>query len=69
MDEQFKELIDLLSTIHIFASLSEDQLLAVADRLDTHVYQENQTIFEKGDPADGLYIISSGRVSIFSSSS
>ncbi len=64
MDEQFKELIELLSTNYIFASLSEDQLLSVADRLDTHLYQQNEVIFEKGDPADGLYIISSGRVKL-----
>ncbi len=64
MDEQFKELIDLLSTIYIFTSLNEDQLLSVADRLDTHLYQQDEVIFEKGDPADGLYIISSGRVKL-----
>lgn len=68
MDEPFNELIDLLSTIHIFASLSEEQLLSVADRLDTHLYQQDALIFEKGDPADGLYIISSGRVRIMQGS-
>lgn len=64
MDDQFKELIDLLSNIHIFASLNEEQLLSVADRLDTHLYQQNEIIFTKGEHANGLYIIASGRVQI-----
>lgn len=54
----------MLSTIHIFASLTEEQLLSVADRLDTHLYQKNEVIFNKGEPANGLYIIASGRVQI-----
>jgi membrane protein YdbS with pleckstrin-like domain len=64
MDIQLQELIDLLSTIHLFDSLSEDQLLVVADHISTQLFRENEVIFREGSKADGLYIIASGRVEI-----
>lgn len=64
MDNQLVELIELLSTIHLFNSLDKDQLMIVADHMGTQLFRENETIFEEGDEADGLYIIFSGRVSI-----
>lgn len=64
MDNQLIELIELLSSIHLFNSLDKDQLMIVADHMGTQLFRENETIFEEGDEADGLYIISSGRVSI-----
>jgi hypothetical protein len=62
MDDQINDLVDLLSTIYIFDMLSEDQLLEVADRLDTQLFNEGEIIFEEDSYADGFYIISSGRV-------
>jgi len=64
MDNQLIELIELLSTIHLFHSLDKDQLMMVADHMGTQLFRENETIFEEGDEADGLYFIFSGRVSI-----
>ena len=64
MDEPNNELVDLLSTIHIFNMLSEEQLYNLADRLDTLLFKAGETIFTKGSQADGFYIISSGRISL-----
>ena len=64
MDEPINQLVDLLSTIHIFNMLSEEQLYNLADRCDTLLFKSGETIFSKGSHADGFYIISSGRISL-----
>jgi len=64
MDNQLRELVELLSTIHLFDSLNEEQLLFIADRLGTQLFQENEVVFEANSHADGFYIISRGRVRI-----
>lgn len=64
MEEPNNELVDLLSTIHIFNMLSEEQLFNLADHLDTQLFKTGEIIFTKGSQADGFYIISSGRISL-----
>lgn len=64
MEDQTREVLDILSNIHIFHELDEDQLEDIAENLDTLLIQEGQFIFTEGDPADGFYIIISGRISI-----
>lgn len=64
MDEPINELVDLLSTIHIFSMLSGEQLFDLADRLDTQLFRAGEVLFSQGSQADGFYIISSGRISL-----
>jgi hypothetical protein len=64
MEDRNNDIVKLLSTIHIFDQLKEEQLLAIADQFDLTLFKENEVIFESGAEADGFYIIQSGRVSI-----
>ena len=54
--------IDLLRTLHIFSSLTEGELDAVASLLEPSQPAAGEVIFKEGDVAGGLYIVSSGRV-------
>ena len=65
MEEPINDLVDLLSTIHFFDMLSEEQLLEVADMLDTQLFKKGEHIFEENSRADGFYIISSGIISLY----
>jgi CRP-like cAMP-binding protein len=59
----------LLKSVAIFSSLSDDELAFVVPRLVTRRFQASQTIFTEGDPCAGLYVIQTGHVRIFKSSS
>ncbi len=64
MADRNQEIIDVLGHLHFFDTLKEDQLQFIADNLDTHIFNEGEIIFEEGSPADGFYIIFSGRVKL-----
>ncbi|MFB0533804.1 MAG: cyclic nucleotide-binding domain-containing protein [Anaerolineae bacterium] len=48
----------------LFADLSEEEQKKVSERMRLVRYREGQTIFEKGDTSDVLYLIKSGWVKI-----
>lgn len=64
MVDHSQEILEILSNIHFFDMLNEEQLLNISDQLATVFFKQNETIFEEGAEADGFYIVLSGRVSI-----
>ena len=64
MVDYTQEILDILSHIHFFDSLDENQLLSVSEQMTTVFFKQNETIFEEGMEADGVYIVLSGRVSL-----
>ena len=58
------EKVIILKTVSIFAETSDDVLADVAAISEETEASVGQTIFEKGDPGDSLYMIASGRVRV-----
>lgn len=55
----------LLKRIPFFFRLSEGDLAILADHLHRRTYPKNTILFDKGSPAQTLYLIESGRVRVF----
>jgi CRP/FNR family cyclic AMP-dependent transcriptional regulator len=55
----------LLRRIRFFARLSERDLEVLADHLHRRTYHRHTILFDKGSPAQTLYLIESGRVRVF----
>lgn len=64
MTDYNHEILDILSHIHFFDSLDEIQLSSISEQMATVFFKQDETIFEEGMDADGLYIVLSGRVSL-----
>ena len=64
MTDYSQEIIEILSHIHFFDSLDDDELVQLSEGLATVFFKQFEIIFEEGYEADGFYIILSGRVSI-----
>ena len=64
MTDYTHEILDILSHIHFFDSLDEIQLSSISEQMTTVFFKQDETIFEEGMDADGLYIVLSGRVSL-----
>jgi CRP/FNR family cyclic AMP-dependent transcriptional regulator len=60
--------ISILKRVPIFASLGDDELSAVADKLSVQSYRAGDAIFAEGDPGTAFYIIETGQVKISSKS-
>jgi HEAT repeat protein len=58
------ERVILLKAVDVFSRTSEDVLAEIAGVLEEVQAQEGQTIFQKGDMGDSLYIIVDGRVRV-----
>lgn len=56
--------IDFLKKIHLFRGLSDEQLKTVAQELQEQPYNEPDTVFMQGAPADSLYFVYQGRVTV-----
>jgi CRP-like cAMP-binding protein len=54
-----------LSQIFLFADLSEEERQMIARQTRTRVFRAGEVIFHKDDPAHTLYILTSGRVKIY----
>ena len=57
-----------LKQLSLFAHLTKKESDAIANSLEKHTYEKNETIFREGDVADRLYILFDGEVKIFKSS-
>lgn len=55
----------LLRRVEIFRTLSEEERDAVASRMEVRRYRAGEALFKEGDPSDGLYVVHSGEVGIF----
>lgn len=64
MVDRSNEIIEILGNIHFFDLLNEEELVSVSEGLNTVFFKQDEIIFEEGLPADGIYIVLSGRVSI-----
>ena len=56
----------ILRRVPVFASCTEEQLHLIADRTRLVEYKKGESIYREGDPADAFYIVSSGRLRVFS---
>ncbi|HKJ87345.1 MAG TPA: Crp/Fnr family transcriptional regulator [Gammaproteobacteria bacterium] len=54
----------LFAEVPLFAGLSGDKMDALARLSQSRTYERGETVFRQGDPADGLYLIQSGRVKL-----
>jgi len=59
----------ILKRIPVFASCTEKQLHLIADRTRLVEYKKGEILYREGDAADAFYIVSSGRLRLFSGSS
>jgi CRP/FNR family transcriptional regulator, cyclic AMP receptor protein len=56
--------VALLDELDLFGSLADDEIEALARKVDTVSWEAGTTIFEEGDPGDVGYVIHSGRVKV-----
>ena len=55
----------LLTEVPIFSLLDEKERATLAERVDTVQFSAGTALFNRGDPGDSLYVVSSGAVEIF----
>ena len=56
----------ILKRVPVFAACTDEQLHLIADRTRLVEYKKGEHIYRQGDRADAFYIVSSGRVRVFS---
>jgi CRP/FNR family transcriptional regulator len=56
--------VEVLRQVPLFASLTTEQIAEAADRFRVETFDQDTMIFLEGDPADRLWVISSGQVKI-----
>jgi NTE family protein len=56
----------ILKRVPVFASCSEEQLHLIADRTRLVEYKKGEFIYRQGEQADAFYVVSSGRLRVFS---
>ena len=61
--------VELLAANPLFAELAPSELEALATAAERHEYSRDETVFAMQQPADGLYVLVSGRVKVSVSSS
>jgi CRP-like cAMP-binding protein len=57
--------VDLLAGIDVFNDLDRVELARLAGSLEARRLSDGQVLFVQGDPGDGLYIVSQGSVTIY----
>jgi len=57
-------MIEILKNIPFFAELSDEDLQAIAEKIQMQYFAEDHVIFEEGDPGDVMYIIKRGQVQV-----
>jgi len=56
---------DLLAQLSLFDTLAPDDLEALGERLTERKFSAGQTIFEKGEAGQSMYVIVSGSIQVF----
>jgi len=54
--------VEFLKKSHLFQGLSDKELVSVAETMKENTYQNGETVFAEGTPADSFYIIFRGRM-------
>ena len=57
-------IVALLDELDLFESLSDEEIDALAGRVDTVTWEPGTTIFEEGDRGDSCYVIHTGSVKV-----
>jgi CRP/FNR family transcriptional regulator len=57
-------IVDLLGGLDLFASLSDEELEALANKVDTVSWEPGTTVFSEGDGGDWCYVIDKGFVKL-----
>ena len=57
-------IVALLDGLDLFGALADDEIDALARKVDTVGWDAGTIIFEEGDPGDACYVIHSGRVKV-----
>jgi CRP/FNR family transcriptional regulator, cyclic AMP receptor protein len=60
---------ELLRQVSLFTDLHEDELASLAGCLSRRVFAREMILFHRGSPAQSLYLIESGAVRVFATSS
>src|SRR5215831_16107166 len=58
-----------LARVPIFSDLAENELAFLTQRTVPRRYSAGEIVFSEGEPCSGLYVVESGHVRIFKSSS
>jgi CPA1 family monovalent cation:H+ antiporter len=58
------DLANMISRVPIFAALDRQAIAAIAKRLRAHVAMPGETLVAKGEPADAMYFIAAGSVTV-----
>jgi CRP/FNR family transcriptional regulator, cyclic AMP receptor protein len=61
---QERSLADILSTVPLFADLTQKELRVLEEAVHRRTYQTGETVFVETEPGAGMYVIQSGHVSI-----
>ena len=56
--------VDVLRQVSLFASLTLEQIMTIADRFRADSFAPDTHIFLEGDPADRLWVVQAGQVKI-----
>jgi CRP-like cAMP-binding protein len=64
-EENKKDVTALLTQVPIFQGLSKNQLREFAKIAHVRQYRAGETVFWKGEPGVGMYIVQKGKVAVF----
>lgn len=60
-----RKLIGVLKKVDVFSAIDEPELGHLAERFCQLAISEDQLIFRQGDPADALYVLGEGAVTLY----
>lgn len=55
---------EILAQVPLFSILDEQEIAALAERVDHEKFEAGKVVFEQGQPGEALYVVVSGRVEI-----
>jgi len=61
---QFRRILSSVSRVDVFKGLSKHSFRALASAMYRREYRKGSLIFRPGDPADALYLVSSGTIEL-----
>jgi CRP/FNR family cyclic AMP-dependent transcriptional regulator len=64
VDLAHETIVDLLEGLDLFSSLSDEEIDALARKVDSVSWDPGTVVFSEGDPGDSCYVINSGYVKL-----
>ncbi|MCP4672196.1 MAG: cyclic nucleotide-binding domain-containing protein [Desulfobacula sp.] len=65
MGKNLQDLVEFLLKVPLFSSVPPEQINEIADLFKRETYRKDEVICRQKDPADSMYVIRSGIVSVF----